>query len=86
MVGPTADSSGAADRDPPLPVCCGWGDGSSKGSEYPMGSIDARIVLVVAFVAVTVLLVRHRPEWAAPVVTACAVGALLVALLMPIGQ
>ncbi|MGR6968178.1 hypothetical protein ACU639_00905 [Streptomyces cynarae] len=51
-----------------------------------MGSIDARVVLVLALVAVTVLLVRHRPEWATPVMTACAVGALLVALLMPIRQ
>ena len=51
-----------------------------------MGSIDSRIVLVIALVAVTVLLVRHRPEWATPVVTACAVGTLLVALLTPVGR
>ncbi|MEV8550769.1 hypothetical protein AB0L04_13195 [Streptomyces glaucescens] len=51
-----------------------------------MGSIDARIVLVVALAAVTVLLVRHRPEWATPLMTACAVGALLTALLIPLEQ
>jgi hypothetical protein len=48
--------------------------------------VDARIVLVVALVAATVLVVRHRPQWATPVMTACAVGAFLVALLMPPGQ